>query len=1534
MNKMKQKNRIYFFFSLIFTLLITSCGIKNYKGFVEEDARFANYTFLDYDNAGLAYYVDETNPNDIAVGIGTCTAENVNVSVYTEEIDGVPTNRNVTSVFPSGFQNCNTIKKITLPDTVTTFGTDAFAGSSLETITIPKNLTAISSGAFRNCKDLTSVKFKTGNLLATINDYAFANCYNLATFPFHEITNLTTVGREAFLYCLALTSVVFPDGFATLESYAFQDCKNLTTIYFPGSITFIGASAFRGVGQTARIYFSEDRPTTVADCSFSDPDYYSGISAPFEDEHNFSFGDYHIPIKFGVGAMRFDGDFQFITPDNGIYDLVICNANKDETKWQATKNAQYHEYIAADEVLLMGYTGEDPNVDLDIPATILGGAYKVVGIMNEVFLNKTNIKSVTFHENLRFIDYGAFNGCSSLTNIDLSGAVDLQHIQSRAFYNTMPSSGNKNDQLYSIHIPSNVENIEGDAFRNCEGLFRLYFDGATNEYEEAFVCPANGSFSFDLAYQPLSISSITFDGPKVNANNYTISGKTVTLSSGRQAGVARVKYTTNSTTTQTLTGYEDDNGNAVSEFVLAAKTDADSIGSVTVSHKEGGATVINSLAPEDYSITAFGEKSKITFTSAPEDGDEIVISYRAQSKLTQIKTCAFYNCANGFGTKSFYNDNGSTKIANELRQLDDPFSNIYFPASLTDIGEYAFSSGQFIGGVTFSSSSLYIRKYAFNEQKALSSIVFPNTMTKLELYEKCFANGLSSVQCSASVNYKKLISVTLPSSTAVKGTYIFSGHLYLAIYCIGNLPSGASSTGNWNRLADKAITTYGSFSSAATNYSTELDWAPVYTVSDASDIVSLPNKEHPIFDFVRESGDLVTLASYHYYGGRIKDQDGDTAIVPGSSLSGNNLSYKNSNYNSQYAVLMDNGHFRFEVPCQVLFGEDDWLDVKAIGKGVFALQMVTESMYPKNGAGEGSTSQSADAYKYWQSNENFWTMREVTLPNSIETIADAAMAITPLTTVKSYSASASKESSDTFSRIWKSGEAISAVGGFPSSLKVIGKKAFVFSGITNVKLPSTLEVFGNVTSSGPDQGTAYYYFPFMGCFDLAELSIDSNNAIFTSAGSASANAPDETPTEGVLSHKSSGMMIEGAAGKTSVSIPWGTSTMVAGALRGGRKIKSVTFPYTLTGISNNFLDTIGDSRDSLGRSGLSDLTTVEFGDKSKYPDAVDPNPEQVPLCTSIGKSAFYGAGKLKTFEFPVNVTSLGETAFIKCSSLDTIKVNKGVADGVETLGDHLDFTKLPSLNSIANRCFESCTKIKQVTTSSALKSLGTSNFAKCSGITTLNLHSETKTIGGSCFSSCTALASVSFNTPSGNTLDGSCFSSCTSLTSVTFNGTQNSIGTSSFSSCTKLETVTFTDQNATAATFNDNTYDNCSKLQSIRIPSGSHLKKKVFNKCTSLKTGGVIVGAGSDFSGTGSDSAFASCDATTKIFLMDNETAYIAAQTGTDARYPSGWNFYNSTTPLSSIYIYSESNPESGNSNWGYWHLDANNQPAIWREKL
>ena len=1490
MNNTRQKNRLYFFFSLICVFLLSVCFIRKYDGFHGEDAHFANYTLLGSDSNGLAYYCDEDDSSKIAVAIGSCTDQDIEVSEYND--------KPVTEIYPSGFQNCSTIRTISLPDTVTVFGTDAFAGSSIESLTIPDGLTVISTGAFRNCKNLTTVTFKNTNQVITINDYAFANDFNLTSFPFHKISHLTTIGKEAFLYCIGLSSVFFPNSFTTLESYAFQDCKNLTTIYFPASITRIGSVAFKGVGESAKIYFSENRVQTVTDCNISDPN--ASTTIPFEYDNNFSFGDHYIPVVFDVGELKIVGPFTYSRPNDGVKELKKCVTDSNGN-WGVTENTEYTETIASDEVIIMSYD-DDGTTNLDIPATIeWDRTLKVVGINSDVFINNETITSVTFHENLRFIDYRAFSECSNLTSINLQGAIDLKHIQSRAFYATMPirlvNGKFTTSTMYSVHIPANVENIAADAFRDCAGLCKVYFDGATSEYEETFICDGNTK-DFELAYVPASISSVTDSGPQ--AAGYSCSGKIVTLTNKPKAKrVVKIKYTTNNTTTQSFVGHKDGGGNLVADYVLSSKVGA--IASITV----GGVAETNYT----YSDYNEGKQTKITFAAnhVPSDGETIVVSYRPISKLTKIDEYAFSGCFENLGGQSFYNLN--------LVYYDDPFQNVYFPASLNSIGEYAFANSQIVGGAIFNSSSLTIGGHAFYSEESLSSIVFPSEMTSLVLNNKSFGSGLAVNNYAAGSQYKKLISVTLPSNTTVSGNEVFAGHYLLSIYCIGNLPTITDSKDDWNKRGSMVITGFGDFSSEARKKD-EMDYVPVYVVDSEADIISLPDKTHPIFDFVKEKGsNTATLTNYHYYGGRIKDRDGDTALKPGESLTTNDKTKINSLYDSEYAVQLTNGHFRAEVPAQVSFdGGNNYVAVTKIGKAALAGQINTSTLRPYEANASG-TNTAKDACRYWLATENFWTMREINLPDSIIEISDAAIAFIPYTTLTSYVLSNAKLISSDHAMVWDSNKTVSSNGKFPSNLKILGGVACAYSGLTSASLPDRLEQFGRITENAEPDNDSFLSFPFMGCFDLAELSLyeagaNTDSGIFTHGG-------------GVINYSGTNQMIEGAAGKNEITIPWRTEHTVAGALRGGRNIQTVHFPFTLREISNNFLDVIGSTRDSQGRAQTSALTTVTFenGSYSGYSSANVTDQEKADnctsKCTSIGISAFWGNRNLLNVELPDSLIYLYDKAFKECNSLCNFTVDKGtsntspfapIIDNDPDMGSHFNCNKLPNLTTISKECFYNCRGLEKVTTSSNIPTLGESAFSGCSGLTDVTIDGGTNTLKKTAFNGCTSLESVTFNSSATTaSLEESCFKGCTSLTSVEFNR---------------------------SVTLGATCFDGCTSLASIKIPAGSTVNNKAFNGCTGLASsgGGVFVEKTVKFANkavTGS-SAFIGCDAATKIFLKDTYAEYTGSH---KTNYPTGWNVYSTTGGNQALepYCYSENQPENPQSGFHYWEdEDGDGVPHIW----
>lgn len=156
--------------------------------------------------------------------------------------------------------------------TVTTIGTDAFLGLNITSVTIPDSVTEIGSNAFAGCTNLTSVNYigdwskltiQSGNpavedaVNAQLFDFAFTpdntavivTKYNGiaadVTIPSrYKGKPVTMIDHAAFHNNSAVTSVTIPDSVTAIPDDAFGFCSELTNISIPNSVTFIGFSAF------------------------------------------------------------------------------------------------------------------------------------------------------------------------------------------------------------------------------------------------------------------------------------------------------------------------------------------------------------------------------------------------------------------------------------------------------------------------------------------------------------------------------------------------------------------------------------------------------------------------------------------------------------------------------------------------------------------------------------------------------------------------------------------------------------------------------------------------------------------------------------------------------------------------------------------------------------------------------------------------------------------------------------------------------------------------------------------------------------------------------------------------------------------------------------------------------------------------------------------------------------------------------------------------------------------------------------------
>jgi len=160
-------------------------------------------------------------------------------SVYSS-VDGVLFNKSQTVliIFPG-----DKAGNYTIPNSVTSIGNYAFAGSSLTSVTIPNNVTSIGDFAFSGCTILTKVRI--GNGVTSIGSQAFRSCASLTsvTIP----TSVTGIGGFAFASCTSLTGVYFKGNAPSVGPFVFINANNVIVYYLPGTTgwgaTFAGRPA-------------------------------------------------------------------------------------------------------------------------------------------------------------------------------------------------------------------------------------------------------------------------------------------------------------------------------------------------------------------------------------------------------------------------------------------------------------------------------------------------------------------------------------------------------------------------------------------------------------------------------------------------------------------------------------------------------------------------------------------------------------------------------------------------------------------------------------------------------------------------------------------------------------------------------------------------------------------------------------------------------------------------------------------------------------------------------------------------------------------------------------------------------------------------------------------------------------------------------------------------------------------------------------------------------------------------------------------
>lgn len=398
------------------------------------------------------------------------------------------------------FRDCTTLKSITLPQSVTTIGNEAFRGTGLQELTLTDAMTQANTSLCWECTSLVKVTLPAN--IAKIYEYAFYGCSSLKTIislsPSMTVTSSSLPDTAGTIYVkpeyvsnysnfealgwkvASLTEIryttsdntalafsygdpfdvevlsnEYSDGIGVLTTLgsptivndnAFRSTK-LKSIVLPETIVSIGTMAFRST-RMASIALP-DSLTTIKDSAFCESNYLTSILIPA----NVS----------SIGVNPFWGCSKLTS-------ISVSEANKN---YKSKNNC----ILTASGTVLIG--GCSTSTIPDGVITISNSAFRAIPIA-----------SVTFPDSVRALEAYAFYSTSittlntnKITSLNGSFALSTSYLRGKIYLPNVEtiaqSAMQSNINVTSIVFGSTLKSLENYALNGCSKLSKMTVSAMT-----------------------------------------------------------------------------------------------------------------------------------------------------------------------------------------------------------------------------------------------------------------------------------------------------------------------------------------------------------------------------------------------------------------------------------------------------------------------------------------------------------------------------------------------------------------------------------------------------------------------------------------------------------------------------------------------------------------------------------------------------------------------------------------------------------------------------------------------------------------------------------------------------------------------------------------------------------------------------------------------------------------------------------------------------------------------------------------------
>ena len=374
-------------------------------------------------------------------------------------------------------QAAASIKRIVVGEGIRHIGNWAFENcNELKAVRLPSTLTSIGAGSFFFCWQLKKLTLPDG--VKRIGDCAFERCKSIKEMVFPD--SVKSLGDGVLFYCTSLKRVVLPQGITAIPASMFGRCGELKSIELPETIRSIGAGAFDNCCGLTAITFPENLQVIQGDAflrtGLRDVTLPASVRRVGAEAFGMSFDLKTLTILNPNCAIEFDrpDDCWHLVPETTILRGYVASTTEEYAKAFGLAFQSIDRTDALQE--RFGKCGKNAEWRLKDGTLTVSGKGKIYNyeeVSTPWYAVRERIQKVVVGNGITYIGTKAFYYCYNLKKVKLSDTVRRIGASAFAFCYS----------LRSINLPNGMSRIDDSAFERCEKIKEVVFPDSIQTLE-------------------------------------------------------------------------------------------------------------------------------------------------------------------------------------------------------------------------------------------------------------------------------------------------------------------------------------------------------------------------------------------------------------------------------------------------------------------------------------------------------------------------------------------------------------------------------------------------------------------------------------------------------------------------------------------------------------------------------------------------------------------------------------------------------------------------------------------------------------------------------------------------------------------------------------------------------------------------------------------------------------------------------------------------------------------------------------------